>query len=205
VLTALAAVALLAACTSSRPSDVGAARSPSVGAGPSGSASGPSGSASGPAGVASGPAGSGEETLACEESIGTPASPEANLRVSLDAVALPVGIVLQTSASGETDPAARLFAKWGLLVRAGVVVDLVVPAGWTDRARVGWGSPGVPTTHLHVPGCAGRVMPGAWLAFAGGYWVDKPACLPLIVSSGGRQTTVHISVGVACPSPSPSR
>jgi len=81
-------------------------------------------------------------------------------------------------------------------VRAGVVFDLEISPDWAAHARIGWGSPSTPGTRLHVGACAGTDM---WLGYPGGYWVDKPMCLPLIVRTDGRQETVDISVGVRCP------
>jgi len=50
----------------------------------------------------------------------------------------------------------------------------------------------------HYSTCTGPDQP-EWLSFIGGYFVDQPACLPLIVTVQGKQTTVFISVGVTCP------
>jgi hypothetical protein len=136
-----------------------------------------------------------------------PAAPP-DREVLLGDIALPTGMRLETSPSGEVDPAARLFAKAGLVVRAGAVADVRVAPGWEDRARIAWGQqPLTPGLSVHVPACpvpcqyssctsSGRAA--QWLTFAGGYFVDQPTCLPLIVDAGGRQTRVFISVGVAC-------
>jgi hypothetical protein len=115
-------------------------------------------------------------------------------------------MVLQTAPSGETDPAARLFAKWGLFARAGAVVDLRVAAGWEGHARIGWGQePLSPGIGVRVPACPRPSGPAQWLGFAGGYWVDQPTCLPLIVSANGEQTRVFISIGLPCTIPTSPR
>jgi hypothetical protein len=44
-------------------------------------------------------------------------------------------------------------------------------------------------------GCA---VDCGWLAFAGGYWVDAPACVPIVVRSQGREARARVAVGVAC-------
>ena len=44
---------------------------------------------------------------------------------------------------------------------------------------------------------------GKWLAYAGGYWIDHPACVPIIVRTGGKQQTVHIGIGTPCPGQQP--
>ncbi len=93
-------------------------------------------------------------------------------------VAVPTAPVLQANASGETDPAVRLFAKWGLVVRTGAAIDLQVAPGWEDRALIGWGRQRVPTVSVHVPACPGPSAQAQWLGFAGGTWVAQPALCP---------------------------
>jgi hypothetical protein len=137
----------------------------------------------------------GEASLSCQQSINAMPAVPTGYSVVLGVVALPTGRVLQANAAGKGAP-ETLFAKQGLVVRAGAVFDLEVAPGWAAPARIGWGSPATPGPRLHVDACAGQ---DTWLAYAGGYWVDKPACLPLIVRADGQQETVNISVGVQCP------
>ena len=90
--------------------------------------------------------------LPCGEAIGVEDVAPADFTVVLDVVALPASprypSALQTSASGIEDPAARLFAKTGLLVRRDAEFELTV--GEEDRARlsIGWGSPADRTWQL---------------------------------------------------------
>src|SRR5207244_2529360 len=99
---------------------------------------------------------------------------------------------------GLDTPGARLFAKNGLLIRAGASFDLVVPSGWEDRFAIGWGSPPTRATHVVVSGCDAGGVGIKWLAFAGGYWVRRAACVPLIVQTTHKSRTVHIGVGAPC-------
>ena len=46
-------------------------------------------------------------------------------------------------------------------------------------------------------------LEGTWLHFAGGYWVSKPMCLPLIVQTAGRRQQVMVGIGTSCPGQSP--
>jgi hypothetical protein len=180
-------VVLVTACTSSGGSDHRAAPS-SV-----------AGSASIPGGVSGSPsvaAGAGQ--VSCGWSIAARPDPPGDYRVVVQDVAVPIATVLQVNETGETDPAVRLFAKWGLVVRAGAAVDLRVGPGWEERARIGWGSPASPGAAVHVPACPGPSGQTVWLAFAGGTWVAQPACVPLIVRSRGQETQVRLGVGVAC-------
>jgi len=135
--------------------------------------------------------------VSCGWSIAARPDPPGDYRLAVPNVAVPTLSVLQVGDSGEADPAARLFAKWGLVVRAGAAVDIQVGPGWEDRARVGWGNPATPAAAVHVPACPGP-SGGPWLHFAGGTWVAQPACVPLIVRSQGQEAEVRLGVGVPC-------
>ncbi len=124
----------------------------------------------------------------CAHDIGGRA-PDKSYRLILDAVALPVG-KLQAAESGDS---GWLFAKNGLLVRAGTAVELTVAPG--SDALIGWGSPGPVGTTIRVPSCPAAA---GWLAFAGGYHVREAACVPLIVRADGREQQAGVSVGAAC-------
>jgi hypothetical protein len=115
-----------------------------------------------------------------------------------EVVAVPTDPVLSASPSGESDPAAKLFAKWGLVVRAGATVQIAVAPGWADKARVGWGTPGMPATSVRVVACPAGGTPGAWTVFAGGTWVAEPACVPLVIRAGGRTEQIRLPIDVAC-------
>jgi hypothetical protein len=138
--------------------------------------------------------------LHCGDAIDVMAAAPTDMTVFLGAVALPTGRVLQTGPSGESDPAARLFAKQGLVVRVGAVVDLRIGDGQAGHARIAWGNPGIVSDHVRVEasGCP-QVSTSHWIAFAGGYYVDEPMCLPVTVESGGLRLLVRIAVGAPCP------
>ena len=140
-----------------------------------------------------------ESALNCGDVIGTSA-PAAPYQVVLGVVALPASpghAALGTSLTGEGNGPLRLFAKTGLLIRPGTAFQLIVPAPFTSRFSIGWGNPGIPSHRVLVGNCAGTG--GGWLAYAGGYWIDHPACVPVIVRARGKQQQVHIGVGTACP------
>jgi hypothetical protein len=141
--------------------------------------------------------------LPCGEAIGTQ-PPTPDMSVVLGGVALPTSPhlrrALQTARTRSGDPSSRLFAKWGLAVRAGARLELIVPAGLRDRLSIGWGNAGeghVGST-ISVPGCRGG-QGKRWLDFAGGYWVRRTICAPLIVTAHGRRQRVWIGIGKACP------
>lgn len=149
---------------------------------------------------------SGARGLPCNEFIGTQA-PERLMRVILGVVALPTSPnlrqALQTTPSGLHDPAARLFAKSGLEIRAGARLRPIVPDRLRDQFSIGWGNAREShRTTITVDSCAGP--PGArWLAYAGGYYVRDPFCASLLVAAHRQQRRVWIGVGKACPGQRP--
>jgi hypothetical protein len=192
LLSATVIAMLLAGCTSS-----GVAPRPGKAGPPAASGRSPAQSP----GPAAAPAG--ESVLACGNFIDGNAL-AAPLQVVLGVVALPASPgypALQTSLSGDGSGALRLFAKTGLVIRPGTTFELIVPAGFADRLRIGWGSPGTPSHRVAVSNCPDPG--GGWLAYAGGYWIDHPACVPIIVRAGGKQQEVHIGVGTPCPGQRP--
>jgi hypothetical protein len=129
----------------------------------------------------------------------------APLPVVLGVVALPISpryAALGTALSGDGNGPLRLFAKTGLFFRPGAKFELIVPARFASRLRIGWGAPGTPSQIVEVSNCA-NPGGGGWLAIPGGYWIDHPACVPIIVRAGGQQQQVHVGVGKACPGQRP--
>jgi hypothetical protein len=144
-----------------------------------------------------------ETALACGSSIGSSAR-VAPLQVVLGVVALPTSPgypALQTSLSGDGTGPLRLFAKTGLLIKPGAAFELIVPSRFASRLSIGWGAPGTPSHQVQVGNCAS--VGGGWLAYAGGYWIDHPACVPIIVKAGGKEQQVDVGVGTACPGQQP--
>lgn len=145
--------------------------------------------------------------LPCDEFIDTQ-PPAHDMRVVLGVVALPTSPplrrALQTTRSGLHDPAARLFAKWGLVIRAGARLRLIVPDRLRNRFSIGWGNAGAGHrgTTIVVDACPGP-RGAKWLVYAGGYYVRDPFCAPLIVAAHRQRRRVRIGVGKACPGQRP--
>lgn len=143
---------------------------------------------------------SGEATLTCAGAIADE-PPGKGYEVVLGVVALPTSPgarALQTSRTGEADPAARLFAKTGLVVRAGARFTLAAPPG-APPLTIGWGRPSDGFhPSLAIPGCPDTGGTG-WLAYPGGYRVADPACVVLVVRAGGREQQVRVGLGTPCP------
>jgi hypothetical protein len=194
VVTAAVLAMLLAACTS------GAGRPGTETTGPAAT------SAPAPArpdGASTSAAASGESALECDSFVGSSAR-VAPLQVVLGVVALPASprsAALQTSLSGDGNGPLRLFAKTALLIKPGTTFELVVPSRFTSRLSIGWGAPGTPSHRVLVGNCGSTG--GGWLAYAGGYWIDHPACVSIIVRAGAKQEQVDIGVGTACPGQRP--
>jgi hypothetical protein len=145
------------------------------------------------------------QQLSCHDSIGTH-RPVPGLQVILGVVALPTstaGPALQTSRTGQTPSTPRLFAKTGLLIRAGTDFRIVVPQGSGRQLGIGWGSTASPSQAIVVSHCPRAGLPGNWIAFAGGYWLNHPACVALQVQTMHKTRTVHIGLGTPCPGQRP--
>lgn len=140
--------------------------------------------------------------LPCREVIGT-GQPVSGMHVVLGVVALPASPwmrrALQTARSGLPDPRARLFAKEGLVIRAGARLRLIVAQRLRDRLSIGWGNAGEGHrgSTIAVDACSGP-RGARWLGYAGGYFVRDPMCAPLIVDANGQRQQVQIGIGKAC-------
>ncbi|MEU4422215.1 hypothetical protein AB0F81_16435 [Actinoplanes sp. NPDC024001] len=133
-----------------------------------------------------------DASIPCTHDIsGGRATPGEGYRLVLDAVALPAG----TLEPHPTDDPNRYFAKHGLVVRANTAVEVRLAPEAALGVSIGWGSPGPEGTSVRVPACPGT---NGWLAFAGGYTVPKPMCVPLVIRVAGREDEARVSVGVPC-------
>ncbi|MBE1487768.1 hypothetical protein [Plantactinospora soyae] len=186
-LPVLVAIGLLAATGCTGPEPAGPASGTPTGvAGPTSTAI--------PGRTPTGPVPAGASLVSCAHVIDHLDAPPADRVVVAEVVAVPVGL-LEVHPAGKAGP-ARFFAKTGMVVRADSTVDLSVPAGSAGRTVIGWGSPAEPARQVRLPGCPDRT---GWVAFAGGFWLDEPACVPLTVRSNGRDERVRMAIGVDCP------
>ena len=134
--------------------------------------------------------------LPCAQAIGIGNAPGATTAKVLNKVGLPRRTI---SSGGTTEfpEAPRHWFKQGLVIR-GSTFTLTVPDAWREHLAIGWGSPAQPSERVTVDGCTWGSA--NWIAYAGGFWVDKNACVPLIVEAGGHRKTVHVSLGKSCAS-----
>jgi len=144
--------------------------------------------------------------LACGNYIDTRAA-VADFQIVLGVVALPTSPshpALQTSLTGESNAPLRLFAKTGLVIKSRTSFELIVPNQIAHHFSIGWGgAPSIPTHRVVISNCAPAGNGSGWLAYVGGYWIDHPACVPLIVKVGARQKQVRIGLGRPCPGQQP--
>jgi hypothetical protein len=105
---------------------------------------------------------------------------------------------LQTGRTGDPDPAVRLFAKNGLVIKAGTTFELVVPDEAKDIVSIGWGVGPIKPSRRVAVSCPTGASSSGWLAYPGGYWVPRPACVPLIVRASGEEQRVQIGLGTPC-------
>jgi hypothetical protein len=141
--------------------------------------------------------------LKCADYIGAQPPPN-NFQIVLGVVALPTSpgyAALQTSTGGP-DPTLRLFAKTGLVIKAGTRFELIVPDQPAGRLGIGWGSNSTPSRRVIVANCPDGGHTG-WLHYPGGYWLSAPACVSWIVRAGGQDRLVHIGLGTPCPGQQP--
>lgn len=140
------------------------------------------------------------ETLPCDETIGT-VPPPSYMKVVLGVVALPASPkapALQTERTGSTARPDRLFAKTGLVVRAGAHFQVIVPAKLSRRLALGWGNSAPSAHRVVVKGCKAKGNHKRWLDYAGGFFVQHPACVSVVVKAGKRERRIRVGLGTPC-------
>ena len=137
----------------------------------------------------------------CDHIIFDLAAATAGRRIVLEHVALPPEDFSSRPHYARHRRPFPYFAKSGIEVRyVDAVVELAVPAAWRNRLAIGWGSPARPASSVRIPPCAASgEASAAWRAYAGGYWLRRPACVPLIVRVGSETTRIRLGIGVDCP------
>lgn len=138
-------------------------------------------------------------TLPCGDSIEQRDDLPEGYSAVLDEVALPFAPesdeALQ-AVRADQEGVPPFWSKIGLLVRAGTGVTLEIDAP-ERKAVLGWGHGGDPEyfgTAITTRGCDGD----GWLAFPGGFRVDDPHCLDLIVTTVSAQQQAQVGVGAPC-------
>ncbi|MDI2128274.1 hypothetical protein [Yinghuangia seranimata] len=117
--------------------------------------------------------------------------------VVLDTVALWLGGAEPLQFDGGPYPGAdgRTYAKTGLVVKAGKGAELSVPGDAPERPAIGWGGMDQPAPVVTVPACPADKT---WIVYAGGFYADRPMCVPLTVRADGREAVVRVPIGTPC-------
>ncbi len=145
-------------------------------------------------------AGAGDEArVPCAGVVGERSALPSGYRIIVSGVALPDGAILHANVNPTAGPDDRLFSKSPLYVRTGVSADLRLSSPYA-HAAIGWGSPPFPSLHVGVRACVSRTdaRRSAWLIYSGGYWVGKPTCLGILVSTASERKTARVGVEAAC-------
>jgi len=142
--------------------------------------------------------------LDCQMPIGSAASPPEYVTSIRGAVALQTSTsnrrALQTSRDRDAAASSqRYFAKSPLFVRTeGTSAAIRVARRARGHVALSWGNTdhdSIATREFTVGPCPGG---GEWIVFPGGFYVDKPRCVELIVRASGRDQRVTIGVGSPC-------
>ncbi|MDI2130652.1 hypothetical protein [Yinghuangia seranimata] len=142
--------------------------------------------------------------LDCSTAVDTLGAVSAGYAVALDTVAFSTSAgVLQLGDTPDPDAEGRRFAKTGLVIRVGESAELSVPADAAERPAILWGNMQEPASEIRIPACPGRPGDKAWIVFAGGFYAERPMCVPLKVRSGGSEQVLMVPVGTACTSTVP--
>jgi hypothetical protein len=144
----------------------------------------------------------GPVSLSCVNGMG------ANLRALgmqpvLGVVALPISPQSAALGTGRLGDSAlpRLFAKSALVVRSGSSFRLQASPDSPSGLAFSWnphetGEPS-PTRSLVVSHCRASSS-SRWLAFIGGYYIDRASCVSLTVSTSTGTRRVKLGVGAPC-------
>jgi hypothetical protein len=137
-------------------------------------------------------------TVPCDEIILQVKSGHAGgYRAVLGLVSVPPARLIQVVPSR-----SRPWTYWrkaGLVVRAGAPpVTVSIPPVWRSRVAITWGNSTGIVSAVRIASCPGAA--GAWNAYAGGFYLRaRSACVPLLISLGGRSRIVRFGLGRACP------
>ncbi len=131
--------------------------------------------------------------LRCHELIDHIDTPPENYRVVADVVAFNPDQLSVSIPPG--DPDGRLWAKDGLVVRAGAQFEILAPRRIGDDLTFGWGSVDE-VNALRVPACEFRGS--EWLVYAGGWTPRARGCYDVLVRVDEVIETVQMAIGAAC-------
>jgi hypothetical protein len=141
------------------------------------------------------------KVVTCGDAINVTKTPRPGGRILFRRITLPPeGLLLRPRASTRNKPLPG-YAKRGIAVRASRdPVELIVPTRWRSRFEIGWGensSGPQEATAVRVLGC-NAVAGNNWFSYPGGFYVSRPACVPLDIHVGRATTRIHLAIGIPC-------
>jgi hypothetical protein len=88
------------------------------------------------------------------------------------------------------------FAKRGLLVKRGASFEIIALNAHGVDVTTSWG--GSPRSNdLKVNSC-GQDGARQWMAFAGGFYVNRHACVTVLVKMGAKTRRLRVAAGARC-------
>jgi hypothetical protein len=95
-------------------------------------------------------------------------------------------------------------SKLPVFIRAGgLPFTIRIAASWHRAGGMAWDNRGDANPAIargvRVLPCPGGDGQTVWLAYPGAFYVARPACLPIVITIGGRRYTARVPLGRACP------
>jgi hypothetical protein len=91
-----------------------------------------------------------------------------------------------------------------IFIRAGGrAFTIEIPSTWHQAAGMAWDNRGdakpAIARGVRVVPCPGGDKLSVWLAYPGGFYLARPACLPLVITIGAKRYRTRVPLGRACP------
>ena len=133
-------------------------------------------------------------TVGCDQSVfDASPKPPSNLRVLFDRVAV---VARNYRPQPVRSRPLGYWVKAPIFVRASSgPVRLEVPRRWRAREAITYGDSGI-VRALEIGNCPGGST--TWSGYAGGFYLSRPSCVPLVVRVRGRGSLVRFGIGRSC-------
>jgi hypothetical protein len=156
------------------------------------------------AGVAAGSAPAAAPRFAvvdCDDAARAVAQPSGTLygaRLGFSWGTRPKKLVLSQNANYPFTSKLPIFIRGG-----GRAFTIEISPTWHQPAGMAWDNRGDAKPAIahgvRVVPCPGGDNAAVWLAYPGGFYVAKPACLPIVITIGAKRYPARVPLGRACP------
>ncbi|MDP9258527.1 MAG: hypothetical protein M3Q31_18540 [Actinomycetota bacterium] len=97
-----------------------------------------------------------------------------------------------------------LWSKLPIFIRAGGrAFTIEIAPAWHERAGMAWDNRGDAKPAIahgvRILPCPGGDNATVWLAYPGGFYVARPACLPIVITIGAKRYRARVPLGRGCP------